>query len=97
MVEAKRLLADYILPERSGGSTKSSRAGQKNTVQCCGCRKKEHYLPKYTKASAKKKEEVLATLKSVYFKAAKTGDVNTAVEEEGEESDNDPPDDGDVD
>ena len=108
VVEAKRLLADYILLERSGGSnvkresngagvafTASSRGGHKKTVQCYGCGKTEHYLPECTKTSAKKMVELLAIVNSRDFKATKRRVVNTAVEEGGKDPDG-PPDDTDV-
>ena len=78
VVKAKRLLADYIPTERSGGRTKSSRTRRKKTVQCYGCGSKEHYLTKRTQAS--KKEEVFAAMKSGDADTFKMGVDNTAVE-----------------
>ena len=89
VVEAKQPLAGYIPPEKSGGRTKSSRTGHKKTVQCYGCGKKEHYPPKCTKAS--EKEEVLAVMKSGDAETFEMDIVNTAVEEESEDSVDDPP------
>ena len=89
VVEAKQLLVGYIPPEKSGGRTNSSRTGQKKTVQSYGCGKKEHYLPECTKAS--EKEEVLAVMKSGDAETFEMDVVNTAVEEESEDSVDDPP------
>ena len=77
VVEAKPLLADYVVPQQSSGGDDicveddgsgvafaKSRAEYLNNAQCYGCGRKHHLLYDCTRTSAKKKEEILAMVRS---------------------------------
>ena len=104
VIEAKRLLAEFTLPEQpsrkpatvvDGGprlvfaETNSKKEYLKNST-CYACGKKGHLVYGCTSTSDAKKKEILALMKSGKFKAPKSGVVNTNAQEEGG-GDNDPP------
>ena len=84
VVEAKRLLADYIVPQHSSGGDNicteddgsgvaftKARAEYIKNAQCYGCGRKGHLLYNCTGTSAKKEEEILAMVESGDFKTSK--------------------------
>ena len=95
MIEAKRLLAEFTLPEQLSrksaaveddglglvfAETNSKKEYVKNSI-CYACGKKGHLVYHCRSTSDVKKKEILALMKSGNFKPSKSGVVNTNVQE----------------